>query len=103
MSHALFGNAAFAEVAASADQILTAAGAGATVTTRQVAAATGASDSVVRPVMRRLAVAGLLVPLPKTGPANGTQPYERGPEGAWDALRNLADQLAGLPPGLAAG
>lgn len=97
VSHALFGNAAFAEVLSSADLILAAAGDGGTVTTRQVAAATGASDSVVRPVMRRLAAAGLLLPLTKTGPTNGPQPYARGDDVAWGAARVLVEQLAGLP------
>lgn len=101
VSHALFGNAAFAEAVASADRILTAAGDRGTVTTRQVAAATGASDSVIRPVMRRLADAGLLAPLPRTGPGNGPQPYARARPDAWDALRDLVECLHRVP-GLAA-
>ena len=96
LSHAVFGNAAFAEVAASADAILTAGGAGATVTTRQVAAATGHSDSVVRPVMQRLAAGGLLLPVPKPGPVNGPQPYERGRPSRWGPLLGLVSDLSGL-------
>lgn len=102
VSHDLFGNSAFVEVAESADRILYADGAGGTVTTRQVAAATGSSDSVVRPVMLRLTAVGLLVALPKTGAANGPQPYARGDAEAWTALRVLLGRLAGMPPGVAA-
>lgn len=95
VSSALFGNAAFAEVVTSADTILAAAGHSATVTTRQVAAATGAADSVVRPVMHRLAAAGLLVPLPKTGAANGPQLFVRAHPSSWQALISLVSDATG--------
>lgn len=97
ISHALFNNASFAQVVSSSDTILETGGDAATVTTRQVAAAIGASDSVVRPVMQRLVAAGLLDRLPKTGPANGTQLYVRRNNDRWRALLALIEESTGLP------
>lgn len=87
------GNTSLAEAARSAHTILAAQGPGGTVTTRQVAAATGTSDSVVRPVMLRLTAAGLLSMLPKTGQANGPQLFARRNTARWDALVSLLDDL----------
>lgn len=97
MSHALFGNASLAEAAVSTDRILTGGGSGATVTTRQVAAATGSADSVIRPVMQRLVVAGLLTPLPKMGPSNGAQLFLRSAPNRWTALIALLNSIAEVP------
>lgn len=98
VSHALFNNAAFGEVALSADRILAAAGAGGTVTTRQVAAATGSADSVVRPVMQRLVGAGMLTPLPKTGAPNGPQLFLRAEPARWVVLLALVVDTTAVRP-----
>lgn len=97
VTHALFNNRAFADVAVAAHRILEAAPKG-TVTTRQVAAATGFADSVVRPVMVRLAAAGLLRALPKHGAANSTQLYLRADDELWRRLMALLDHAYGVAP-----
>jgi hypothetical protein len=96
VTHALFNNRAFADVTVAADRILDAAPQG-TVTTRQVAAATGFADSVVRPVMIRLNAAGLLRALPKQGAANSTQLYQRVDDELWQRLLALIDHAYGVP------
>ncbi|WP_299056423.1 hypothetical protein [uncultured Nocardioides sp.] len=83
VSLALFNNAALAEVLVSADRILSVTPH--TVTTRQVAAATGRSDSVVRPVMMRLLSGGLLSePAQVTG--RGPRPFARAHQELWERL-----------------
>ena len=91
--HALFNNAAFADVVMAADEAMTGAVDG-TVTTRQIAAALGLSDSVVRPVMVRLLAAELLDELPKVGPANGPRLFHRRNESRWKALCALIVDVA---------
>ena len=83
--HAIFNNMAFADVVMTADGLL-AGSADGTLTTRQVAAALGLSDSVVRPVMVRLAAAQLLDDLPKMGAANGPRLFHRRNEDRWTAI-----------------
>ena len=94
MSAALFNNAAFTEVLSSAHTLL-AAGTG-EVTTRQVAAAIGRSDSVVRPVMIRLVGAGLLVD-PGPGTARGPHPFTRGRPDLWRELLGAVSVITGAP------
>lgn len=94
MSAALFNNAAFTEVLAAAHTLL-AAGSG-EVTTRQVAAATGRSDSVVRPVMLRLVAAGLLVD-PGPSPSRGRHPFTRGKADLWRELLGVVSFVTGTP------
>lgn len=94
VSAALFNNAAFSEVLASA-HILLAAPDG-TVTTRQVAAAIGRSDSVVRPVLLRLVAAGLLVDEgSKAG--RGPRPFARGRRELWKELLRVVSVVSGAP------
>lgn len=97
VSHALFNNAAFADAAVSAHRLLAAGGDDASVTTRKVAAATGRGDSVVRPVMWRLADAGLLEPLAKQGPPNSPQYFRRGSAQLWTVLLALIAEATGTP------
>lgn len=94
MSAALFNNAAFTEVLASAHILLSTTDA--KVTTRQVAAATGRSDSVVRPVMRRLVAAGLLVD-PEPTSTRGPHPYARGDAALWRELLGVVALVSGAP------
>lgn len=94
VSAALFNNAAFTEVLSSAHTLL-AAGTG-EVTTRQVAAAIGRSDSVVRPVMIRLVGAGLLVD-PGPGTSWGPHPFTRGQPELWRALIGVVGAISGAP------
>lgn len=90
VSHGLFNNnRSFAQIADSVDRILGGGGPQPTVTTRQVAAAIGTTDSVVRPVMQRLAKAGLLEAQVRTGAVNGPQPYARTRPSRWASLRAL--------------
>lgn len=95
VSLAVFNNAAFAEVVSSADRILSVSPH--TVTTRQIAAATGRADSVVRPVMKRLVAACLLNEPGKTSD-RGPRPYSRSSPELWDRLTSLVD-LLGDPKG----
>ena len=88
----MFNNAAFTEVVASAHIIL-AAGNG-RVTTRQVAAATGRSDSVVRPVMLRLVAAGLLVDY-GSATSRGPHPFTRGNSDLWREVLRVASVVSG--------
>lgn len=94
MSAALFNNAAFTEVLASAHTLL--ALDGGEVTTRQVAAATGRSDSVVRPVMMRLVAAGLLVDPGPTG-SRGPHPFTRDNADLWRELLGVVSVVTGTP------
>lgn len=100
VSRALFGNAAFIEVARATDRILANAGHDGTLTTRQVAAALGISDSVVRPVMLRLVAVGLLVALPKNSTGYGPQFFRRGHQVSWSSLTELVNDLVEVPPSL---
>lgn len=86
MSLALFNNAAFTEVVVAADRILEVSPH--TVTTRQVAAAIGRSDSVVRPVMKRLVAGGILSD-PGTSSERRVCPFTRSRPGAWEPLLAL--------------
>lgn len=90
MSSALFNNASFTEVLTAADSILDMAPG--TVTTRQVAAATGRGDSVVRPIMMRLVDAGLLDQTPSNGPRS-PRPFARANAGLWEALMLVTARL----------
>lgn len=83
--HAIFNNMALADVVVAADGLL-AGSADGTLTTRKVAAALGRSDSVVRPVMVRLAAAQMLDELPKMGAANGPRLFHRRNEDRWTAI-----------------
>lgn len=69
------------------------------ITTRQVAAATGLADSLVRAVLLRLVVAGVLVPMPKTEGLRGRQFFDR-VEGLtwWPTLVKLASSVADATP-----
>ncbi|MEW2518626.1 hypothetical protein [Actinacidiphila alni] len=63
-SSALFGNRYLAEVVVAVVDLTSAAGDTA-VTVRMVASRTGLTDSLVRPVVKRLVDAQLLLPLPQ--------------------------------------
>lgn len=93
VSAALFNNAAFTEVLACAHILLAADG---TVTTRQVAAATGRSDSVVRPVLLRLATAGLLIDQGSTA-VRGPRPFARGRPDLWKEMLGVVSVVSGAP------
>lgn len=90
VSLALFNNAALLEVLVSADRILGVAPH--TVTTRQVAAATGRSDSVVRPVMMRLLAAGLLRE-PTEVVGRGPRPFTKARHELWQRLLMVAEVI----------
>lgn len=91
---ALFNNAAFTEVLAATHKLL-ALGNG-EVTTRQVAAATGRPDSVVRPVMLRLVGVGLLVDAGSSA-ARGRHPFTRGRPDLWRGLLDVVSSISGEP------
>lgn len=92
--HALFNNSAFADVVIAVNRLLEEAS-NSTVTTRKVAAALGLSDSVVRPVMIRLAAAALLGELPKIGPSNGPRLFHRRNGERWQQLCALIQSVGG--------
>ena len=92
MSAALFNNAAFTEVLVATHKILAAGDE--QVTTRQVAAATGRGDSVVRPVMNRLVAAGLLV---DSGPSGGARPFTRSRPDLWRELLGVVSVVTDTP------
>ena len=101
--YAMFNNMAFSDVVVTADRLLANAVDG-TVTTRQIAAALGIGDSVVRPVMERLVGAGMLDELPRTGVSNGRRLFHRRNEGRWTPMLALiqatgATTAAGTPKG----
>ncbi len=83
-SAALFGNRFVAEVV-TAIQRLAPAHDGA-VTTRLVASNTGLSDSLVRPVMLRLAEAGLLTSIERVGGPRSTLRYRIRRAPLWTAV-----------------
>ena len=83
-SAAIFGNRYFAEVVLAVDR-LSATG-DAFVTTRMVASETALGDSLVRPVMRRLDVAGLIAALPRTGGPRSTLNYQVMCGALWSAV-----------------
>lgn len=72
-SAALFNNRHFADVARAASTV--AQSNGRMLTTRMVAAATGLSDSVVRPILLRLLEAEAIVRLPRAGGSRTAQYY----------------------------
>lgn len=90
--HALFNNAAFADVARTAHRITRERPDG-TVTTRLVAAELRISDSVVRPVMTRLVISGLLDELPKSGAVNGPRYFHPRHPQRWEALLSLINDI----------
>lgn len=73
-SAALFGNRFVAEVVTAIQRL--APSHEDAVTTRLVASKTGLSDSLVRPVMLRLAEAGLLIPIERAGGPRSTLWYQ---------------------------
>lgn len=84
-SSALFGNRCLAEVVVAIVDLTCVAGDG-LVTVRMVAARTGLTDSLVRPVVKRLVVAGLLAPQPQDR-LRGASYHKICPEdGVWDTL-----------------
>ncbi len=92
ISYALFGNRAVIDVVNAIVRLTPASED--FVTTRRVAAVTGLSDSVVRPVMRRLVAAGLLIDLPR-GPRMRGEHFHRAPHGPLrDALATLCELIA---------
>lgn len=92
-SAALFGNRFVAEVVAAIQWLAPAHDSA--VTTRMVASRTGLSDSLVRPVMRRLAEAGLLVPTERTGGPRSTLRYQIRREPLWSAVTEMCAILGG--------
>lgn len=92
-SSALFNNRYFGDVAAMA---LEASSFGADlITTRMVAARTGLSDSVVRPIMVRLVAADLLTKLERTAGPRSPQFYVVGDAASLARVVALVD--AGAP------
>jgi DNA-binding GntR family transcriptional regulator len=67
------------------------------VTVRQVAQASQLADSLVRPVVLRLAASGLLRPLPRRGP-RAPLFYSVSSHAGWEALVALATALAQEAP-----
>lgn len=93
MSSSVFGNRAFAAVASSVDVLLHGHREG-SATARQVAAATGLADSVVKPVLLRLVEAGLLRPLPRIS-SRGVQLYVDPGSSGWVQLMSTVRWVNG--------
>lgn len=87
LSAALFGNEKVVEVALALDEV------NAPCTAQELAVRTGIAHSMVRDVLVRLATAGLLLALPKTGGTRSAQYYEPEDRGAWTHLIALARWL----------
>lgn len=83
-SAAVFGNRYMAEVVAAVAAL--APGAGTKVTTRMLANHTGLSDSLVRPVVKRLVEAGFLHPQDRHGPRSTNYHEVLHAGEAWEAL-----------------
>jgi hypothetical protein len=83
-SAALFGNSFVVDVVMAIDRLAPAAEN--FVTTRTVASETGVSDSLVRPVMRRLAEMGVLAPSPRTGGPRSELRYQVSRGALWTAV-----------------
>lgn len=95
-SYAVFGNRAVVDVV-QAVQALDAQD-DALITTRAVAARTGMADSVVRPVMNRLARAGVLLAAPRVGGPRSSQYFTIERRSVWDALLALCSEIAPSAP-----
>jgi hypothetical protein len=91
-SAAVFGNRFFAEVVTAVDRLPGAEDAG--VTVRMVAADTGLADSVVRPVMRRLADGGLLAEPAREGSARSPLHYQVLRTPLWLCVLSVCTALA---------
>ncbi|MFD3572554.1 hypothetical protein [Streptomyces sp. NPDC058644] len=97
-SSALFGNRYMAEVVVAVDDLTSATGA-TPVTVRMVASRTGLTDSLVRPVVKRLVDAGLLDPQPQERLRTASYHQVRRDDGLWDTLVNTCQLLHGaIPP-----
>lgn len=94
-SFAIFNNRAFAAVAVSAHRICMASGEG-LATVRQVAAALGFSDSTVKPIMVRLAKAGLLEAQERETLGSTPAPYLIKQPDHWEALLAFIAQALGV-------
>lgn len=93
-SSALFGNRYMAEVVVAVVDLTSATG-DTPVTVRMVASRTDLTDSLVRPVVKRLVDAGLLEPQPQERP-RGTYFHEvRRDDGMWDMLVSTCRLLHG--------
>ncbi|MBA3915345.1 MAG: hypothetical protein H0X25_16125 [Acidobacteriales bacterium] len=91
-SLALFGNRYFADVVLAVDALATPPEGLATV--RQVAAALGLADSLVRPVILRLAAAQVVVDLPRLGGPRSALHYRVTTSSTWEPLVALASGAA---------
>ncbi len=96
-SAALFGNSAMLGVVLAVAELTPAPED--FVTVRAIASRTGMSDSVVRPVMLRLAAAEMVQPLPKASGRRGPQYYQVVPGEVWSSLVRLSHSLHGHPVG----
>ncbi|NYS18556.1 winged helix DNA-binding protein [Streptomyces sp. SJ1-7] len=93
-SSALFGNRYMAEVVVAVVDLASATG-DSPVTVRMVASRTELTDSLVRPVVKRLVEAGLLEPQPQER-SRGTYFHEvRRDDGMWDMLVSTCRLLHG--------
>lgn len=93
LSAAVFGNRHFAAVVAAIKERMSSEAE--LVTARELARAAALSDSTVRPVLLRLAEAGVLLALPKAGHARTTQYYQPVPGLLWTALGQMANAVRG--------
>lgn len=101
LSSSLFNNTYFADVVLTIADL--AAEPDAFVTTRRIASACGAGDSVVRTVVVRLESSGLLQRLPRMGGRRSEQNYARSTGGEWNRLVALCRSLATASTGTVAG
>lgn len=94
-SFAVFNNRAFADVIVATYRTCNASPDGVT-TARQVAAALGLADSVVRPVMQRMVAAGLLHARERVGIGNAPRPYQLAQLPSWLLLIELIAESLGV-------
>jgi len=90
-SAAVFGNRHLAEVVAAAAVL--APNVGDQLTVRMLANRTGLTDSVVRPIVKRLVDADLLQPRPQQRPRGANYHEVRSGDGPWQALVHLCALL----------
>lgn len=90
-SAAVFGNRHLAEVVAAVAAL--APNVGDQLTVRMLANRTGLTDSVVRPIVKRLVEANLLQPQPQQRPRGASYHEVRSDEGLWEALVRMCALL----------
>lgn len=96
-SSALFGNRYMAEVVVAVVDLTSATG-DTPITVRMVASRTGLTDSLVRPIVKRLVDAGLLEPQPQERLRGAYFHEVRRDDGLWDMLVNTCRLLHSAIP-----